>query len=57
MLHLRYDWRRPLVWVAIFLTFFLSSQKIADRKSKDGLNDVAKVENWQSGIIKRKWVK
>ena len=57
MLHLRYDWRRPLVWVAIFLTFFLSSQKAGDRKPKDGLNDVAKVENWHSGIINRKWVK
>ncbi|MFT3910818.1 MAG: hypothetical protein QM737_15480 [Ferruginibacter sp.] len=48
---------KALVWVAVFLTFFLSSQKVNDKRTKDGLNDVAKNENWQSGIIDRKWVK
>ena len=26
MLHIRYDWRRPVFWASICLTFFLSSQ-------------------------------
>ena len=26
MLHIRYDWRRPVFWAAVCLTFFLSSQ-------------------------------
>ena len=26
MLHIRYDWRRPVFWAALCLTFFLSSQ-------------------------------
>ena len=27
MLHIRYDWRRPVFWSALCLSFFLSSQK------------------------------
>lgn len=57
MLHRRYDWRRPLVWVAICLIFFLSSQKAVNNKANDPLNDLAKVGNQQSVIINRKWVK
>jgi hypothetical protein len=26
MLHVRYDWRRPAIWIGLSLTFFLSSQ-------------------------------
>lgn len=41
MLHIRYDWRRPMCWAALCTTFFLSSQ------NSPGLKDVA----LQSGKI------
>ncbi|MEP7164378.1 MAG: hypothetical protein ABI741_06785 [Ferruginibacter sp.] len=33
MIHLRYDWRRPVFWATLCLTFFLSSQNNDSQKN------------------------
>jgi len=43
MLHLKYDWRRRILWVSILLSLFLSSQK----------NEHAKNSNNSVGVMKR----
>lgn len=42
MLHLKYDWRRRILWVSILLSLFLSSQK----------NDHAKNSSNSVGFMK-----
>ncbi len=44
MLHLRYDWRRPLFWAAICMVFFLSSQGSSTKKNEDRANVAVNVE-------------
>jgi hypothetical protein len=50
MLHIRYDWRRPVFWAAVCLTFFLSSQTPFNAKNESHSIELVR-EATQSNLL------